>query len=100
MEELHRLDGVAYVRFASVYRQFKDMESDFRSDYSSILLREGAFNTVSDGVTVYIRSRESDGELRGIIVQERQRFRVRERRVLRYYARTIEHLLVTPGRTH
>lgn len=52
------------------YRQFKDMETDFRSDYSSILLREGAFNTVSDGVTVYIRSRESDGELRGIIVHD------------------------------
>jgi len=39
-------------------------------------------------------------ETRGIIVIERGRFRVRERTVLRYYARTIEHLLVTPGRTH
>jgi glycerol-3-phosphate O-acyltransferase len=37
---------------------------------------------------------------RGIIVIERGRFRVRERRVLRYYAHTIEHLLTTPGRTH
>jgi glycerol-3-phosphate O-acyltransferase len=37
---------------------------------------------------------------RGIIVLERNRFRVRDRSVLRYYARTIEHLLVTPGRTH
>src|SRR4030067_2564522 len=26
IEELHRLDGVAYVRFASVYRQFKDIQ--------------------------------------------------------------------------
>ena len=26
MEELHRLDQVAYVRFASVYRQFKDLD--------------------------------------------------------------------------
>jgi transcriptional repressor NrdR len=26
MEELHQLDGVAYVRFASVYRQFKDIQ--------------------------------------------------------------------------
>jgi transcriptional repressor NrdR len=26
MEELHRLDQVAYVRFASVYRQFKDID--------------------------------------------------------------------------
>jgi len=39
-------------------------------------------------------------ETRGIIVAERGRFRVRERTVLRYYARTIEHLLVTTGRTH
>lgn len=39
-------------------------------------------------------------ELRGIVVAERGRFRVRERTVLRYYARTIEHLLATPGRTH
>ena len=37
---------------------------------------------------------------RGIVVAERGRFRVRERTVLKYYARTIEHLLVTPGRTH
>lgn len=27
MEELRDLDGVAYVRFASVYRQFKDVET-------------------------------------------------------------------------
>src|SRR5262245_23697179 len=39
-------------------------------------------------------------ETRGIVVAERGRFRVRERTVLRYYARTIEHLLVTSGRTH
>ena len=39
-------------------------------------------------------------ELRGIVVREGGRFRVRERSVLRYYARTIEHLLATPGRTH
>jgi glycerol-3-phosphate O-acyltransferase len=39
-------------------------------------------------------------ETRGIVVLERGRFRVRERNVLRYYARSIEHLLATPGRTH
>jgi hypothetical protein len=39
-------------------------------------------------------------ETRGIVVAERGRFRVRERSVLRYYARTIEHLLTTPGRPH
>jgi hypothetical protein len=39
-------------------------------------------------------------ETRGIVVLERGRFRVRERNVLRFYARSIEHLLVTSGRTH
>ncbi|HEX3703366.1 MAG TPA: 1-acyl-sn-glycerol-3-phosphate acyltransferase [Vicinamibacterales bacterium] len=39
-------------------------------------------------------------ETRGVVVLERGRFRVRSRNVLRYYARSIEHLLVTTGRTH
>jgi len=39
-------------------------------------------------------------ELRGVVVAERGRFRVRERTVLRYYARTIEHLLGAGGRAH
>ncbi len=40
-------------------------------------------------------------ELRGVIVSERSRLRVRDRNVLRYYARSIEHALASPsGRTH
>ena len=39
-------------------------------------------------------------ETRGIVVRERGRFRVRDRAVLRYYARTIEHLLTAPAVTH
>jgi len=39
-------------------------------------------------------------ENRGVIVVERGRFRVRDRNVLRYYARMIDHLLTIPGRTH
>jgi glycerol-3-phosphate O-acyltransferase len=39
-------------------------------------------------------------ETRGVVVLERGHFRVRQRSVLRYYARTIEHLLATSGRTH
>ena len=38
-------------------------------------------------------------ETRGIVVLENGRFRVRERHVLRFYARSIEHLLVTTGAT-
>ena len=38
-------------------------------------------------------------ETRGILVVEGDRYRVRERAVLRYYARTIEHLLKDRGRS-
>lgn len=36
MEQLHRLDGVAYVRFASVYREFKDVD-DFLAAVKSVV---------------------------------------------------------------
>jgi hypothetical protein len=40
-------------------------------------------------------------ETRGIVVVERGRVRVRDRNVLRYYARTLDHLLASPSRrTH
>ena len=40
-------------------------------------------------------------ELRGVIVSESGRLRVRDRNVLRYYTRSIEHALASPsGRTH
>jgi hypothetical protein len=34
-----------------------------------------------------------------VLVEERHRLRVRDRLVLRYYARTIQHLLHRPRRT-
>ena len=36
MNKLHELDGVAYVRFASVYREFKDI-NDFMSQLKDLL---------------------------------------------------------------
>jgi glycerol-3-phosphate O-acyltransferase len=48
---------------------------------------------VADGVDLLID--------RGVLVEQRQRIRVRDRRALRYYARTIQHLLTPPARaTH
>jgi len=41
MEALHGLDEVAYVRFASVYRQFKDI-NEFMSELKDLLARERA----------------------------------------------------------
>jgi len=39
MEKLHDLDDVAYVRFASVYREFKDV-NDFVSELKSLLSKQ------------------------------------------------------------
>src|SRR4030042_6417539 len=39
MEELHQLDGVAYVRFASVYRQFKDIQ-EFMNELNELLVKK------------------------------------------------------------
>ena len=39
MAALHKLDEVAYVRFASVYRSFKDI-NEFMSELSELLNRE------------------------------------------------------------
>ena len=40
MAELHELDEVAYVRFASVYRQFRDL-NDFHSELEEMLEKKG-----------------------------------------------------------
>ena len=87
--------------FASAMRPSitrRDLES--RIDH---LLDELAARQANLGVTSGRQAIEEAGELletRGIVVLERGRYRVRDRSVLRYYARTIEHLLTTPGRTH
>jgi transcriptional repressor NrdR len=39
MAKLHDLDGVAYVRFASVYREFKDV-NDFVSELKNLLSQQ------------------------------------------------------------
>lgn len=58
-----------YIMPAS-FREFKDMQFFIRNNYASLLLQEGVFNTPTKGLTVYIRKRESDGALRGLMVHD------------------------------
>lgn len=44
MHELHRLDQVAYVRFASVYREFKDVDEFMRELQRLMKSRRGTRN--------------------------------------------------------
>ena len=39
MERLRKVDQVAYVRFASVYRQFKDIDT-FKEELNKLLLED------------------------------------------------------------
>ena len=59
---------VMYVMPVS-HREFKERQFVLRSGHSALLLEEGAFNTLSNGVTVYIRGREG-GTLNGILVHD------------------------------
>ena len=52
------------------FRNFKDRQFIIRADYSKILLQEGSFNTLGEGLTVYIRERLDNGEVRGILVHD------------------------------
>jgi lipopolysaccharide export system permease protein len=51
------------------YRAFKDMQFTLRNEYAAVL-REGMFNAVDEGITVYVRARDSEGELYGIFIQD------------------------------
>lgn len=52
------------------YRSFKERQFVIRTDYSSVLLQEGVFTSLVDDVTVYVRERNSEGELLGILVHD------------------------------
>ncbi len=53
-------------------RLFRELQWDIRYNYSQVLLEEGMFSDVSAGITVYVRQRSSDGQLRGILVHDKR----------------------------
>jgi glycerol-3-phosphate O-acyltransferase len=64
----------------------------FHAEGANIAVKSG-HQAVEEGVDLLVE--------RGILVQERQRLRVRDRIALRYYARTVEHLVTRRrGTTH
>jgi lipopolysaccharide export system permease protein len=52
------------------YREFKDMQVYLRDNYASLLLQEEVFNSPVDGLTVFLRERDADGTMHGIIVHD------------------------------
>jgi len=56
------------------YTAFREYQFEIRNRLAAFLLQEGVFTAISDDLTVYVRSRDPDGALRGILVEdERQK---------------------------
>jgi lipopolysaccharide export system permease protein len=51
-------------------RKLNNLRSDLSTDLSSLLLREGTFNTIGGTLTVYVRARQRNGEMLGILVHD------------------------------
>lgn len=47
-----------------------EMRQVIKAQYSTLLFREGGFNAIRPGLTVFIRDRDSNGELRGLIIHD------------------------------
>jgi lipopolysaccharide export system permease protein len=51
-------------------REFKKYQWEIRNRLAAFLLQDGVFTPLSDKLTVYIRSRDQDGTLHGILVDD------------------------------
>ncbi|MGH1404700.1 MAG: LPS export ABC transporter permease LptF [Alphaproteobacteria bacterium] len=47
-----------------------DMRGALKSEFSAFLFKEGVFNQIGKGLTVYIREKRSDGELTGLMIHD------------------------------
>ena len=51
-------------------RAFGEYQWEIRNRIAAFLLQEGVFTTVSDDLTVYVRQRDPDGTLRGVLIDD------------------------------
>ena len=53
-------------------RAFKELHWSVRQDISQVLLHAGRFNHIGKGLTFYVRERDANGYLRGILVHDKR----------------------------
>jgi lipopolysaccharide export system permease protein len=51
-------------------RAFKDLHFEIRNRFVSSLLQEGTFTTIADKLTIYIRGRDEQGEVVGLLIND------------------------------
>jgi lipopolysaccharide export system permease protein len=52
------------------FAAFRQFQLEIRNRVAAFLLEEGVFTPISDDLTVYVRTRDQDGTLRGIMVDD------------------------------
>lgn len=62
--------GLTLYLLPASYRSFKDLQYTIRNNYAQVLLQTGVFTDLGSGLTVYVRARDSDGSLRGVLVHD------------------------------
>jgi lipopolysaccharide export system permease protein len=61
--------GISLYLLPVTYQEFRRIQFDVRNNFSTGLLLEGTFNSVGNGLTMYVRAREENG-IEGILVQD------------------------------
>lgn len=61
---------VSFYLMPVCYAKFRDMQTYLRNNYVSVLLQEGVFSSPVDGLTVFVHTRDSGGNFRGILVHD------------------------------
>lgn len=68
--------GLAFMFAISVYllpasmNQLKDLQFAIQNQFTSVFLQEGTFNTVSNTLTIYVRTRNAVGDLQGLLISD------------------------------
>lgn len=54
------------------YRGFKELQFKIRHNFDHVILKEGEFRSIGNDLTVYIRARQGEGVLSGIVVHDQR----------------------------
>ena len=52
------------------FSEFRQYQFEIRNQLAAVMLQEGVFNTVSDSLTIFVRARDPDGTLRGLLIDD------------------------------
>jgi lipopolysaccharide export system permease protein len=64
------LYGLSLYFLPAANRRFKDLQFEIRNRFASVLIQDGVFNTLSDHMTVYVKSRDGNGELLSLLIHD------------------------------